>query len=343
MQITIPSHLSDDQLVAEVTRFAGHERDATAHLVAHLAELDARRLYLGAGFSSLFTYCREVLRLSESEAYNRIEAARVARRVPVVLDRLAEGAVSLTTVRFLAPHLTADNHPELLAAASGKSKREVEELVAGRFPRPDVPSSIRKVPPARPILVPSPAAASAPPVAPPPSGPAKAPVPALAGPMAVPPSPPRRSAVTPLALDRYEVRFTASASVCEKLRLAQDLLRHAVPTGDTAEIVDRALTALLEDLARKKFAAVKTEPRSSRSTGSRHIPGRRWAISSFGVERTTPTSPICSTASAMAARDSRENRWRPTGLPRALNSFRRELASRPDAGHGLEPVSDGQT
>src|SRR5262249_43257751 len=68
--------------------------------------------------------------------------------------------------------------------------------------------------------------------------------------------------VEPLSPDRYEVRFTASARTCDKLRLAKDLLRHAIPSGDTAEIVDRALTALLEDLARKKYAATR-RPRTS--------------------------------------------------------------------------------
>jgi hypothetical protein len=61
--------------------------------------------------------------------------------------------------------------------------------------------------------------------------------------------------VSPLAPDRYEIRFTASAQTREKLRQAQDLLRHAIPTGDLAEVIDRALTLLLEDVARKKFAA----------------------------------------------------------------------------------------
>ena len=76
MTIDIPSHLSDDNLMAEVKCLARGEQEATASLLAHLAELDARRLYLGAGFSSLFIYCCEVLHLSEPAAYNRIEAAR---------------------------------------------------------------------------------------------------------------------------------------------------------------------------------------------------------------------------------------------------------------------------
>ena len=78
--IGIPSQLSDDDLVAAVSSLARCEREATAGLLAHLAELDARRLYLAAGFSSLFTYCCAVLHLSEPAAYNRIEAARTARR-----------------------------------------------------------------------------------------------------------------------------------------------------------------------------------------------------------------------------------------------------------------------
>jgi len=115
-------------------------------LIVHLAEFDARRLYAGAGYSSTFRYCIEVLRLSEDAAFNRIEVARMARDHPVVLEMLLSGALSPTTARLLARRLTAQNQRELLAAASGKSKQEVEELVARRFPQPDVPSSIRPLP-----------------------------------------------------------------------------------------------------------------------------------------------------------------------------------------------------
>ena len=77
---------------------------------------------------------------------------------------------------------------------------------------------------------------------------------------------------SPLAPDRYEIRFTASGRTREKLRQAQDLLRHTIPTGDLAEVIDRALTVLLEDLARKKFAAT-SRPRASGGTkpGGRYI------------------------------------------------------------------------
>jgi hypothetical protein len=70
-------------------------------LLSLIGELDARRLYLGEGCSSLFVYCTQLLRLSEHAAYHRIEAARAARRFPVILDLVAAGDVTLTTVALL--------------------------------------------------------------------------------------------------------------------------------------------------------------------------------------------------------------------------------------------------
>jgi hypothetical protein len=79
--------------------------------------------------------------------------------------------------------------------------------------------------------------------------------------------------VTPLSPNRYKVQFTIGTGTLEKLRLAKDLLRHAISSGDEAAILDRALTALLAELAKKKFAET-AHPRPSRGTvpGSRHIP-----------------------------------------------------------------------
>ena len=139
-------HLSDDQLLAEVKRLVACERRATAELIRSLMELDARRLYLAQGFSSLFTYCTQALHLSEHAALGRIEVARVARRLPAVLDCLLDGSVTVTNVRLLSPHLTEENHGDLLLAARHKSKREVEEIVARLRPRPDVVASVRKLP-----------------------------------------------------------------------------------------------------------------------------------------------------------------------------------------------------
>jgi len=276
--LTSLRRLSDDELVARLKGLAARERRATALLVAHLAELDTRDVYLRAGYSSLFTYCRDVLALSEHEAYNRIEAARTARRFPVVLDLLAAGEVNLTTVRLLGPHLTAENHVGVLESARGKRKAEVEQIVARLSPRGDVAASVRRLPEPRPALrvltleppvqVASMAQAAGGPLATA-AGPLAAATSALAGAVPVPLPHPRGSAeVTPLSPDRYRYQLTIGGSTLEKLRLAKDMLRHALPSGDDEAILDRALTALLTELARKKFGAEK-KTGSSRKAASR--------------------------------------------------------------------------
>jgi hypothetical protein len=282
VKINHASHLSNNELVVELTRLARGEREATVALIVHLAEFDVRQLYRGAGFQSLFQYCVEVLRLSEDAACNRIESERTARRYPAVLDMLLRGELSPTTLRMLARWLTDENHEGLLAAAKGKTKRQVEELLAGRFPQAGVPDSIRKVssPNAMPIPVATVAATATAAsgssdgggdqarVVNPPSIGSSAQVPA---PSSVPP--PSLALVRPTTADRYEIRFTASAETREKLQLAQDLLGHAVPSGDLAEVFDRALNLLVEDLARKKFAATERPGKSrGQSDDSRNIP-----------------------------------------------------------------------
>ena len=140
------SDLSDAELLSKLGVLLGSERELTARLVAHLGEVEERRLHLEAGYSSMFDFCVRRLHLSEGEAYRRIVAARLARRFPVIYSRLASGAVHLSALALLRDRLTEENHVELLDVVSGKSKREVEALLAARYPAPDVPSRIRKLP-----------------------------------------------------------------------------------------------------------------------------------------------------------------------------------------------------
>ena len=128
--LTSLTRLSDAELVTRVKSLVARERDATAQLVAHLAELDTRDVYLREGYGSLHAYCCEALGLSDGEAYNRIEVARAARRFPVILDMLAAGTVTLTAVRLLAPRLTSANHRDVLASARSRKKSEIEKIVA---------------------------------------------------------------------------------------------------------------------------------------------------------------------------------------------------------------------
>ena len=82
MKITHASHLSDQELTTALMRLAQDEREATVALIVHLAEFDARRLYEPAGFSSLFQYCRAILRLSEDAVYNRIQCGARGSAIP---------------------------------------------------------------------------------------------------------------------------------------------------------------------------------------------------------------------------------------------------------------------
>ncbi len=251
--------LSDAELVARLEDLAAGERRLTAELVAHLAELETRSLHLQAGYGSLFAYCREALQLSEHECYNRIEVARAVRRYPVILERLASGEVNLTTVRLLAPHLTAENHLCTLDEARGKKRSAIEEMVARLAPWPDAPVSIRKLPAPRVVSVTVPLS--------PASGigdERQSPAPAAAA---------KPAAIVPLSPDRYKLQVTIAGETLEKLRLAKDMLRHALPTGDEAQLLDRALTSLLADLARRRFAATeRPRPASASNPDSRHIP-----------------------------------------------------------------------
>jgi hypothetical protein len=272
--------LRDDELLERLKALAARERGATAELVAHLAEVQARRLHLAAGYPSMYAYGRHALRLSEYAAYHRIKAARVSRRFPVVLDLLAEGAVTLTTVRLLAPHLTDANHVEVLESARGASKSAVQRLVAALAPQPDVPTSVRKVRAPKTTVTASPSASDAARLAPAETaGAASSPVSAASVPAqaivsAVAPTPvptvaheePRPTVASPLSPDRYKLQLTIGGDTLERLELAKDMLRHAMPSGDAAEIFDRALRLLLTELAKGKFAATD-RPRPSLGVG----------------------------------------------------------------------------
>jgi 5-methylcytosine-specific restriction endonuclease McrA len=242
----VASSLSDHDLLARVRVLAGKEREATAELVAHLAALDARPcLFAAEGHGTLFGYCTQVLGLSEDATCNRIQAARAARRFPPILDLLSSGAMSLTSVRILAPCLTPENHETVLARASGRSRREIEALIAELAPRPDFAPSIRK------LLAPAANASLGVSVA------SSQPLTPTASPMesAPPLLPTRRSIVETTSPDRYRVQFTLGKEGHDQLRRLQDLLRREIPNGDPGAIVERALALLLEKVEKAKFAA----------------------------------------------------------------------------------------
>jgi hypothetical protein len=282
-----PASFSDRDLLIETERAAARERHATAALLALLAEVDTRRLYLGEGFSSLFQYAVRRLHLSEPAAYGRITAARAARRFPALLPLLDDGALSLTTIGLLAPHLMDDTWVSLVEAARHKSKREVELIVAALHPQPDIRSSVRMLPAERRLsaltgtaAVPQASASLLDPGTAPPlsssngtsrianCSAARTTASATIG---------SRSAIAPLSPRRYLIRMTVDDDMQQKFVRARDLLRHVIPDGDPAAIFGRALTLLLAQLERTKTGAATRSrkmahnPQASRRR-SRHVP-----------------------------------------------------------------------
>jgi 5-methylcytosine-specific restriction endonuclease McrA len=269
------THVPDPVLLRDLHSLLARERTATAAFLAHLAEVDARRLYAPAGYPSLFDWCVAELHLSEDAACRRIRAARVAREFPAAFSMLADGRLNVTAVVMLAPNLTPENAAELLATATRLSKAGIERLLAERFPRPDLPSRV--------VDLESPgtglsalARMNGQNLA---TAPADSPRAQLAlepvDPDDASPSPGTvRPRVAPLAPARYGVQFTMSEETHKKLRYAQALLGHSVPSGELAKVFDRALDALIARLEQRKCAAM-THPRQRQqrqSADPRHVP-----------------------------------------------------------------------
>jgi hypothetical protein len=245
-------HVSDDELLHRLSSLLGDSRRTEADLVAHIGEVDERRLYAREAFPSIFAYCMEALHLSEAEAVLRIGAARTAREHPVILEMLSDGRLHLSGISKLAPHLSREDGPELLARAAYRSKRQILELVAEIAPRPDAPAVMRKLPERKNVpmalqLQPTPntptmSVTPAVPIAPD----------TLPRPDEVTSSVASPSTIEPLAPARYKVQFTASAELRDKLESLKKLMH-----GDLAEVIERAVTETLQRMRKRRYGLTK--------------------------------------------------------------------------------------
>ncbi len=285
---------SDESLIASTKTLVAKRSQLAAELLAHIAEVEARKLHVKLAYPSMFKFCVEALGLSGSMAYKYIGVARAARQYEAIFPMVAAGELHLSAAIMLVPHLTDDNWDDLLQAAAGKSKRQVEQIIAQRFPKPDAPSQMRKLPNRAPESDSSQSQQSSsllqPPTKEPVSGSAGAADVGLSteeraiSTSAPPPSDAlepnsgqgggtgtgsslvddkaagagatvkNRPPIEPLSAARYKVQFTASEQLRGKLQQAQELLRRQVPDGDLASICERALDLLLESLVKKRFA-----------------------------------------------------------------------------------------
>jgi hypothetical protein len=142
------THLTNDELIAGTRRLVGASNQIFAMLLAHLAEVEARGIHRERACSSLYTYCIYELRFSEDAAFRRVSAARLVKRFPALYDAVASGELHLTGLLMLGPHLTPENHVEVLGRAKHRTKKELGKLVRALDPLPDLPAGIEPLGPA---------------------------------------------------------------------------------------------------------------------------------------------------------------------------------------------------
>lgn len=249
-------HLDDDTLVGQLRSLVTRERESMASMLAHLGEVERRRLFAPAGYASMHDYCVRLFGWSRQTAFKRIGAARVARRFPGVLAAICEGRLHVSALVLLRPHLDRGNAQDLLAAAEHRSKSEIEALLAERAPRPPVPARITPLGPTpgpevsrRSELQLSPGIVGRPPSTDAPAGTSTAPA-------------------------RFALQVTIDEETHELLERARDLMSHQNPSRDLALVLHRALKSLVQQLESRKFATSERPrgPRGDAQPGTRHIP-----------------------------------------------------------------------
>jgi hypothetical protein len=218
--------ISDGELVGGLRQLVRRSGWTEARIVAHLAELEARRLHLKAAHS-LFEYCQKELGLSQNEAFYRIQAARMARKFPIVFELLERREIHLTAVALIRDYITLENHVELLHEVSGKTKEQILRLLAARAPRPDVKSKLRKLPiNARSVA---------------------------AGPT---------GSLEPTSAESYRLQLNIGRELKKKLELLLDLMSHSNPSRDLTVAVERAVDSQIEKLKKRRFGKT-VRPRSA--------------------------------------------------------------------------------
>jgi len=296
--------LGNSELLAGLSALVRQSNELTAQVLAHLVELEERMLHLELGFASVFSYCVEALGMSEGAAGRRVAAARVCRRFPSVFERVARGQLHLCALCALAPHLTADNATELMDACRAKTRRQVEELLAVRFPRPDVREQIRRLP-ARAVVAASEQASVAQAVescAPPPESVEMSSAQTLGQPPAIsanPPSPPTGAVATaaipdsrrrarglePLSADRFRVHFTADAELRDLIERAQALANHRLPNGDLASLMKLMAASFVRQEEKRRFG-IGARPR--RNTSRTKVQSKTETVPDTKTDATSP-------------------------------------------------------
>src|SRR5262245_15297247 len=222
------------EITTRIRDLLTRERAQTAELVIALAEVDRRKLYLDLGYSSLWDYVMRALGQSSTMTQYRVAAARAVQRFPHVADMLRDGRLCITTLNQLAPVMTEQNNQELLAEARGKTKREVEQIVARVEPK-HVP--VRDV--TVPAIVNAPAA-----------------------------SQPVRTVTLTESLARKSI--TVDREYEDLLKAARAALSHKMPGAAELDVIKEGLRRIVRDAEKRK--GIVEKPRADKPATDGDIP-----------------------------------------------------------------------
>ena len=266
MQLVSLSHLSDRDFDNSLVAALAREHNSVAWVLTHLVEAESRRRYLPLGYPSLYEYCVQALHLSESVAYKRVAAVHVLRRFPMLMERISDGRLSLSSLVLIQPHLTEHTYRELCEAVEHRSAADVRLLIAERFPKRDLPALVRPSTEPATEAVPKP-------------GPEVQgnvteldTYPRTPSHLAEPTAresqvqhPIQTDRLTPRSPGRFALQAMLAESAHADLQALRDLLGHTVPNGELSEVLAHAFKLARQVLEKQKYAQSEA-PRASRGS-----------------------------------------------------------------------------
>ena len=304
--------LSDRELLRETSNLVRHERHLQGAIIDHLAEIEARGLYLERGFSSLFDYAVRELGYSDAAAARRIGAMRLCADAPQAREGLRDGSLTLSAAAELQWAFDRQRRRGSISRAAAIAPvGSAAQNDPAADSAPAVPSSAEPEPPPLVLdavgwqkLVEEAAGKSARQVRQ---------MLADVDPELAPPA----DRVRPLGDGRYELKTTIDAECRQGLEQLRGLLSHVDPRMTMGQLVGRLVKEGLDrhDPSRP--------PRRARS-------GSRPADAQANAPR-TPTPEQAHGRSAPAAKHAA----RPADTAAAPNTD-------PDAGHHAAPTPEWQ-
>ena len=142
-------HLSHNDLIANFSDLVQKERQITAQVLACIAEIDRRKLYLEKGYSSLFDFLVRDYGYSPGAAMRRVDGARLLRELPDVKDKIERGSLTLSQANQIQRAaremkkaeraLSTEEKQELILQIEHANKKETEKILAERLNLPMMP------------------------------------------------------------------------------------------------------------------------------------------------------------------------------------------------------------